>query len=61
MAETFLMLLALGYALVIMIIVVPMKIKKVDEKMEIIKFQIQQLDAKMDKMIKMRSSADEKE
>jgi uncharacterized protein YoxC len=59
MAETFLMILALGYALVIMIIVVPMKIKKVDEKMEILKFQIQQLDAKMDKMIKMRSSADE--
>ncbi len=59
MAETFLMLLALGYALVIMIIVVPMKIRKVDEKMELLKFQIQQLDAKMEKMIKMRNSADE--
>lgn len=59
MAETFLMILALGYALTIMIIVVPMKIKKVDEKMELLKFQIQQLDAKMEKMIKMRNSADE--
>ncbi|MCD4712641.1 MAG: hypothetical protein K8R73_05095 [Clostridiales bacterium] len=59
MAETFLMLLALGYALVIMIIVVPMKIKKVDEKMDLLKFQIQQLDAKMDKLIIMRNSADE--
>ncbi len=61
MAETFLMLLALGYALIIMIIVVPMKISKLDEKMELLKFQLQQLDAKMDKMLKMRSSADEKE
>ena len=61
MAETFLIILALGYALFIMIIVVPMRIRKVDEKMELLKFQIQQLDAKMEKMIKKRDIADEKE